>query len=117
MNMKISSTAIAVVGVCGSGKTTLVEGLLSRGFQARQIAQEHSQVPDMWQRISKPDLLVYLNASYPVTLERKSFHWNQDEYSEQIRRLKHAQQHADLRLLTDHLSPQDVLKRVLSYLE
>jgi deoxyadenosine/deoxycytidine kinase len=117
MNMKSSGPTIAVVGVCGSGKTTLVEGLLSYGFEARQIAQEHSQVPDMWQRITKPDLLIYLNASYPVTLKRKSFRWNPDEYSEQIRRLKHAQHHADLRLLTDNLSPQDVLKHVLSYLE
>ena len=54
---------IGVVGVCASGKSTLIKGLKERGFNARHIAQEHSYVKDMWKRITNPDLLVFLDDS------------------------------------------------------
>ena len=54
---------IAVVGPCGAGKSTLVRELTRRGFHAREVAQEHSFVPAMWQRFTQPDLLIYLDVS------------------------------------------------------
>jgi GTPase SAR1 family protein len=115
--MKSGSLNIGVVGVCGAGKTTLIEHLEANGYRARQIAQEHSYVPDMWQRLSAPDVLIYLEAEYPTTLKRKLFNWTAGEYQVQIHRLRHAKQHADLQVNTDSLSPQEVLTQVLSYLE
>lgn len=108
---------IGVVGICGSGKTTLAKPLIAAGYQVRQIAQEHSITPDMWQRISQPDLLIYLHVSYPVSMERKNFHWLETEYQEQARRLAHARQHADLLIDTDPLSPEEVLQQVLAFLD
>ena len=54
---------IAVVGVCAAGKSTLVQALRAEGFNARQVLQEHSYVPNMWQRITNPDLLIYLDCT------------------------------------------------------
>ena len=62
---------IAVVGVCASGKSTLVAALCTLGYDARQCGQEHSHVPDMWQRLSRPQVLVYLHGSDGVVLSRR----------------------------------------------
>ena len=111
------SLRIAIVGPCASGKTTLAEGLCRHGYDARQIAQEHSFVPDMWQVMTKPDVLIFLDASYPVCTERKSLNWLLSEYEEQQRRLNHARQHCDIYQLSDGLTPDSVLKAVLAALE
>jgi guanylate kinase len=115
--MSDSNIIIGVVGVCGSGKSELVRRLRERGYQARHIAQEHSFAPDMWQRISNPDVLIFLQVSYPLTLERKDFEWTQKEYDTEITRLRHARQHADLFVETDVITPEDVFDQVLEYLE
>jgi deoxyadenosine/deoxycytidine kinase len=107
---------IGVVGPCAAGKSTLVAGLQQRGFWGKPIAQEHSYVKDMWQRISKPDFLVYLDVSYPLTIQRRKLDWTEDEYWEEIRRLSHARQHADLYVDTDPYTPQEVLYKVLEFL-
>jgi len=108
---------IGVVGPCASGKSTLIAGLQSRGFTGKHIAQEHSYVKDMWQRITKPDLLVYLHVSYPLTLTRRQLNWNEAEYQEQLRRLQHARLHADWIIDTDPLTVQEVLEKVISLVE
>ena len=108
---------IGVVGPCGSGKSTLIAGLERAGFRCRHIAQEHSYVPTMWKRITNPDLLIYLNASFEVSTKRRKLNWNEAEYQEQLRRLEHARQHADLIIETDGLSPEEVLERVLSFIK
>ncbi len=108
---------IGVVGPCAAGKTTLISGLREHGYQARHIAQEHSYVPDMWQRITHPDVLIYLDVSYPLTLQRRKLDWNEAEYQEQVRRLQHARQHADYYLLTDSLTPEQVLEKILAFLQ
>ena len=56
---------IALVGKSGAGKSTLVAGLCKHGYRARQIAQEHSYVPQMWRLIRRPDTLIYLDAPAP----------------------------------------------------
>ena len=113
------SFLIGVVGPCGSGKTTLTDALDSYGYSTRHIAQEHSYVKDMWKRITNPDVLIFLQASFPVTKQRRSkmIHWSQAAYDEQQRRLVHALDHADLILDTDNLSISEVLKQVLGFLE
>ena len=107
---------IGIVGICGAGKTTLAEGLKKHGISIRQIAQEHSFVEDMWQIISNPDVLIFLEVSYPVTMERKNFHWKQKEYQQQADRLQHAYEHADLHIETDGLTAEEVLRKVLEFL-
>jgi len=115
--MSDSTVKIGLVGVCGAGKTTLTDGLKPYHENVRQIAQEHSFVPDMWQRLANPNLLIFLLASYPVTLQRKSFSWTEKEYHQQKYRLRHALEHADLLIDTDNLSPKEILEIVLNYLE
>ncbi len=107
---------IAIVGPCAAGKSSLIAALSERGFNARHIAQEHSYVPDMWQRLTHPDLLIFLDASHPVTCKRRNLNWTEAEWAEQERRLNHARQHADLYLETDDLTPEDVLHQVLEFI-
>jgi len=109
---------IGVVGPCGSGKSTLTEALDKLGYSTRHIAQEHSYVKDMWKRLTNPDVLIFLQASFAVTRERKRkmIHWREADYEEQQRRLSHALAHADLILDTDPLSIQDVLEQTLVFI-
>jgi thymidylate kinase len=104
---------IAVVGPCGAGKTTLIQGLLKHGYDARHVAQEHSYVPDMWQVLTDPDVLVYLDVSYESCTERKQLNWSRKEFQEQLTRLKVAKEKADIQVHTDNMTPGEVLKLVL----
>lgn len=108
---------IAIVGPCGSGKTVLADGLQQHDYNARQIAQEHSFVQDMWQVLTKPDILIYLDAGFETCTERKAMNWKRHEFKEQLRRLSHAREHCDIYLLTDDLSTRQVLKEILVQLQ
>ena len=114
--MSKTTLKIGLVGVCGSGKTTLTNRLKPYNFNVRQIAQEHSYVPDMWQRLPNPDVLIFLEVSYPVTQQRKPFKWSEKEYQEQLHRLRHANEHADLHIATDDLTPKEVRDRVINFI-
>jgi hypothetical protein len=109
---------IKVVGPCKSGKSTLAAGLSEHGYQTRVCGQEHSEVPDMWQRIAPPTILVYLDVSL-ASIQRRSDRsdWTQAILDRQDRRLVHARQHSDLLVFTDDLSPDQVLRQVLDSLE
>ncbi len=108
--------SIAIVGPCGAGKSTLAEGLVRHGYHARQIAQEHSYVPDMWQQLTKPDVLIFLEASFETCNQRKKLDWTQKDFNEQLRRLRHAHKNCDLCIKTDGLKPDQILKNVLQAL-
>jgi len=108
---------IGVVGPCGSGKSTLIAGLEKLGYNCRHIAQEHSYVQAMWQIITKPDVLVYLNATFPVSTARRRLNWREMDHAEQLRRLAHAREHANVLIDTDDLSPGQVLEKVVDYLK
>ena len=110
------SLLIGVVGPCGSGKSTLIEGLEKHGYSCRHIAQEHSYVPAMWQIITKPDILIFLQASFPVSTARRKLNWQVKDYEEQSRRLSHARAHAHIIIDTDNLTPDQVLQSALDYL-
>lgn len=107
---------IAVVGVCASGKSTLVAGLRAHGFNARQVLQEHSYVPYMWQRITNPDLLIYLDCSIETTRARR--HDREFEawiLEEERRRLQHAREHCHLYIPTDSLTPDEILALAVAF--
>lgn len=107
---------VVVVGICGSGKTILAQGLRQLGHEVRECHQEHSQVPYMWRVISRPDVLVYLDASAAVAEQRGLHHYVQGCVEEQRRRLAHARAYCDLYLLTDGLTQAQVLTTVAEFL-
>jgi len=113
----MSAPLIAVVGVCASGKSTLVAALRARGFNARQVLQEHSYVPDMWLRITRPDLLIYLDAGLAtIRRRRQTADWEGWILEREAARLCHARESCDLYINTDDLTPDEVLERVLTWL-
>lgn len=109
---------IKVVGPCASGKSALAAKLRDMGYDANSAAQDHSYVPDMWQRLNPPDLLVYLDVTLPAARERgrKGMGWTQEYLDEQHDRLRHARAHCDLYLPTDGLSEEQVLAETLAFL-
>jgi deoxyadenosine/deoxycytidine kinase len=107
---------IGVVGPCGAGKSSLVVGLKHHGYNVRHIAQEHSYVPDMWKRLTNPDILIYLDVSYENTILRRNLDWTFEEYLVQIHRLRHAREHADFYLDTNPLSLNEVIKKILAFI-
>lgn len=115
-NVDNSELKIGIVGPCSSGKTSLVNGLTKYEINARHIAQEHSYVPNMWQRISKPDILIFLDVSFSVSQLRRPLNWKYSDFEEQQKRLTHARQHADLIVITDELSIAEILNTVLDFL-
>jgi deoxyadenosine/deoxycytidine kinase len=115
-NPKGTQLVIGIVGPCGSGKTTLVKSLLEHNINAHHIAQEHSYVQNMWQRITHPNFLIYLDASYEISTARRKLNWTLEEYQEQKRRLAHAFQNADLVIQTDKMTPQEIYSNVLTFM-
>lgn len=108
---------LAIVGPCSSGKTTLATALKSLGFEVRQPAQEHSYVRDMWRKLSRPDLLIYLDVDYPTSRQRRPhLDGGPERLAEQQARLAHARAHADFFLDTSELNPTQVQRAVLTFL-
>ena len=109
---------VAVVGACASGKSTLVSSLREVGYKARHVAQEHSYVPNMWQRICQPDVLIYLDVNYEsIRTRRPHLDFRPEYLAEQNRRLAHARQHCHLYLDTNELNPTQVQDQTLSFLQ
>ena len=109
---------VAVVGPCSAGKTTVIPAIKAAGFEARHPAQEHSLVPNMWQRISRPDVLIFLDVSYTAARQRRPFiDGGPQRLAEQHRRLAHAREHCDFYLNTSDLAPHEVEEAVLAFLE
>ena len=108
---------IAVVGPCASGKSLLVQALKERGYNAREVLQEHSYVGAMWQCITQPDVLVYLDVSEKTARQRRRTSAPEGWWDTLAQRLSHAREHADLYLQTDEMSPQEILDATLSLLQ
>ncbi|MDE0199372.1 MAG: hypothetical protein OXK78_14320 [Caldilineaceae bacterium] len=108
---------VKIVGVSAAGKSTLVAGLRRLGYNARPVAQEHSQVPDMWQRIRPPNWLIFLDADLAAQGERRpDVSWDEPWRRTELKRLSHARTHADLVIDTSLLSPECVLDQTVSFL-
>ena len=108
---------IGVVGPCGSGKSTLIAGLENHGYRCRHIAQEHSYVKHMWQVITNPDVLIFLESSFENSTNRRKLNWIPADHKEQLRRLSHAYEYADLIIDTNILDSKQVLACALDYLK
>lgn len=106
---------IAVVGVCASGKSTLVRNLKEAGFNAYNVVQEHSCIKRFWNRWN-PDLLVMIDASLGAIKERRDVTWNENRLKVQHERLRNAKENADLYILTDSLSKEEVLQIVINFI-
>lgn len=117
MSFKHDPPLIGIVGVCASGKSTLISELQRLGYSCRHIAQEHSYVPYMWQRLTDPDVLIYLSASYETTITRKKLNWTRSEYQTQLDRLIHARQGAHIFIETDQLSVQELVNTAIQQLD
>ncbi|MFH1086922.1 MAG: hypothetical protein V1772_14330 [Chloroflexota bacterium] len=107
---------IAVVGVCAAGKSALVSQLCSLGYDARSCAQEHSYVPDMWRRLSRPQVLIYLDASLEVARQRRHVAYEERYLHGQRTRLAHARAHCHIYVNSDALDEPEVLRQVLEAL-
>ena len=103
---------VVVVGPDAAGKTTLVARLRAQGYNARCCAQDHSDVPDMWQKVSRPRFLVFLDARLETIARRRATDWRQEWLDSQHTRLSHARAHCQLYLPTDDLTPAEVAERV-----
>ncbi len=103
---------VVAVGPDAAGKSTLVARLKPLGYNARSCGQDHSQVPDMWRRLSRPDFLVFLDARLETVARRRSINWGQEYLDKLNARLEHARAHCDLYLPTDGLTPAQVVERV-----
>ena len=118
VNAKVTTVRIKVVGPCASGKSELVSRLRAAGYEAYDCAQEHPYVPDLWQRMNPPHVLVYLDAHLDTLARRRPrSDWSPELLAEQHRRLAHARAHCDLYLATDHLTLIQVFEYVRAFLE
>jgi hypothetical protein len=108
---------IKVVGVSASGKSTLVRGLRERGYDARAISQEHSQVATLWKQFDVPRVLVYLDTTLEAQQQRRpDGDWTAASLHEERHRLGNAYADADLRINNAQLSSEEVLDMTLAYL-
>jgi cytidylate kinase len=117
MDTTMQTIRIGIVGPCGAGKSSLAERLSPYYSTVRAIAQEHSYVPTMWRRITNPDILIYLDASYSVTVQRRKLNWTDAEYRIELDRLENARKNADIYIQTDHLNIDQVVETVSQKLE
>ncbi|MBP2631525.1 MAG: hypothetical protein H6Q70_2153 [Firmicutes bacterium] len=106
---------VAIVGVCASGKTTLVKGLREAGIDAYNVAQEHSCIKKFWNR-KKPDLLVMIDATLSAIKKRRFVTWDEKRLEIQHERLRDARENANLYVQTDELSRDEVLQTILNFI-
>jgi chloramphenicol 3-O-phosphotransferase len=110
------SRKIVVVGPCAAGKSTLVTALRAIGYDAHVSGQEHSEIATLWQH-SQPDVLIALDVDITAVRDRRGDSWPEWLHDLQVRRLAAASHAADLAVDTTILSAQDVVARVVAYLE
>lgn len=108
---------IVIVGPCAAGKSTLAKNLRARGYDAEDCAQEHSGVQYMWQRIARPDVLIYLDVSLRKIQQRLRVNWEQAYLDEMNRRLAHAREHADFFIDTNGLTIEQVCGKAVEFLQ
>lgn len=115
--MNSERPVLGIVGPCAGGKTTLVDQLRSHGYTAKHIAQEHSYVQDMWAQIAQPDFLIYLDVSYEVSCQRTQSIWSRKIFENQVERLQHARENADLYVDTVGKTPDEIFDLVIGQVQ
>jgi predicted GTPase len=107
---------VALVGGCASGKSSVVAALRERGVAAYAVAQEHSQIHDLWKH-QQPDALVLLDARLETVRQRRDDPaWPEWIYTVQQERLADARAHADLVLATDDMDQQALADEIVRLL-
>ena len=94
-------------------------GLHAQGFAAaRQVAQEHSGIRDLWALPGRPEVLIFLDAQ-PATMNRRQGRsdWTAEARADLVNRLERARRECDLYLPTDDLTIPQVLETVVQFLE
>jgi thymidylate kinase len=72
----------------------------------------------MWQRMSKPDLLIYLDVDYDNAHQRRPYQGGGAQRNDnQNKILTHARQHCDFYLNTNGLSPLEVQQQTATFLQ
>lgn len=107
---------VVVVGVCGSGKTTLVRKLRDNGIEAYNVAQEHSCIKKLWKH-KNPNKVIMLDAKYDTIQKRRGVLWGKETLNEQHERLEDARNNSDLFIKTDDLTIAEVADVVLRFLQ
>jgi deoxyadenosine/deoxycytidine kinase len=106
---------IVVVGPCAAGKTTLVNQLKERGYDAYVCGQEHSEIATLF-RHGQPDIVIALDLDLTTLRARRGDEWPQDIYTRQVQRLEVARSQADLVIDTSDLNELQALDAVLTML-
>jgi chloramphenicol 3-O-phosphotransferase len=87
------------------------------GYRVKEIRQEHSAAPDMWRRITNPDVLIYLDVSLDVGARREGLAKPSSWWQEERRvRLAHARSHCDLYIDTTELPVDEIEGIALRFL-
>lgn len=113
---RAASPRIVVIGPCAAGKSSLVARLKARGLDASACAQEHSDVPYLWQ-LSKPDLVLFLDADRDTIGARRGVAWPDAFDRAQRRRLTRARARADCYIDSSELTPEQVAARAMAQIE
>jgi thymidylate kinase len=72
----------------------------------------------MWQRLTNPDILIYLDLDFENLLRRRpKNHGGPERLAEQHQRLTHAYDHCDLYLDTSDQTPVEIQEKALAFLK
>jgi cytidylate kinase len=104
---------IAVVGGCGSGKSTIVGELCALGYDAYVVGQEHSVVANLWER-QNPDVLVYLDVTLDAVRHRRDENWPEWLFVVQQRRLKPASEAAHVHVNTSDHTVEETVRAIVT---
>lgn len=75
-------------------------------------------MPDMWKRISRSDVLIYLDVDLETIWQRRPrLRLEEEHLAEQQRRLEHARQNCNLYVDTRGASPAEVEALALHFLD
>jgi cytidylate kinase len=107
---------IAVVGSCGSGKSTIVHELRRRGYEAYVVGQEHSAVANLWKQ-KNPDELVFLEVNLAALRQRRSPEWPEWLFHQQQSRLTSAREAASVRIDTSQISVEETIDEIIAALD
>lgn len=114
--MHQGNITILVVGICASGKSSVIKELQQLGFKAKTCAQEHSCVESMWTKLES-DVLIFLDCSYETVKKRRDVPWGLKRIQSQKEKLQDALDNCDLYLKTDNLTLQETVERIVEYLK
>ena len=67
----------------------------------------------MWERLTSPDILIFLDVSFEESMKRRKQNWTLADYQDSITVSAMLVSHANLYLDTTSLTPEDVLEKVL----